>query len=192
MRKESWVDVATVYLAAVLVAVTAAAAKDSLTLRVNDTKAAPGGIAAVVVRTYAPRGMEQGEICVTSGGGTKATTIGALPDLKVLGRKVTAKAVSGPFVALEAVDVYSVAGDATSTAAYDAASQMALLRFASASGTVNEGDGPLAVFYFRVSSAVTDGDRYPIDLNLAGTYLIDADGEPIEIEARGGRLEIKE
>lgn len=35
-----------------------------MTLRVNDVKGVPGGLIAVEVRTYAPRGVGQGQICL--------------------------------------------------------------------------------------------------------------------------------
>lgn len=54
-------------------------AKDGLTLRVDDAKAAPGELVAVEVRTYAPRGVGQGQICLratsnldSSGSGSSA------------------------------------------------------------------------------------------------------------------------
>jgi len=37
---------------------------DDLTLRVNDVKGEAGGLVAVEVRTYAPRGVGQGQICL--------------------------------------------------------------------------------------------------------------------------------
>lgn len=57
-----------------------ALAGSDLTLRVNDVKAAPGSLVAVEVRTYAPRGVGQGQICLraatrldSSGTGSLAT-----------------------------------------------------------------------------------------------------------------------
>lgn len=164
----------------------AAFANDSVTLRVNDIRAEPGGLAAVEVRTYAPRGMEQGEICVVAGGSGKATGLGAL-----LGPKVPAKTAKRPFAALEAVAVFSATGDATSAVVFDADRQMALLRFSSPSATINESDGPLAIFYFRVREDVSDRDIFFVEIDPAGTYLLDADGEKVAIEPKEGRLEIR-
>ena len=167
-----------------------ASADDHLTLRVNDTKAEPGGIAEVVVRTYSPRGLEQGEICLSVGGGSdNATMVGALLGHKVAD-KAADKALSGPLVTLEAVAVFSSAGDAVSDAVFDAAGQTAMLRFSSPTATVNQGDGPLAIFYFRLSDRLEDGQRFYVNIDYGGTYVIDADGVVVEIEPKGGRLEV--
>lgn len=177
---------------------TVAAAEESLTLTVNDARAEPGGLVAVVVRTYASRGLVQGEICLTASGEVKSASLGA-GDGKVIGSRAgrqesgvaLTKAGSMPFVALEAVEVVSDDGDAATLAAFDESIQVALVRFSSESGTVNTSDGPLAVFYFRLSSAFAGPAEFEIGLDLGGTFLIDADGEVVTIEPRPGRLEVR-
>lgn len=157
---------------------------DSMTLRVDDVRAGPGEVVAVVVRTYAPRGVEQGEICVTassSGGGGKAALIS----------EILTKSVPSPFVALEAVEVFSADGDVTLVAAFDDTDQTALLQFQSPSATVNDTDGPLAIFYFRVSASISSAAEFEIGIDPDGTFLIDADGEMIDVEPRAGRLEVR-
>ena len=42
---------------------TSRAQDDELRLRVNDATGVPGGLVAIVVRTYAPRGIRQGQMC---------------------------------------------------------------------------------------------------------------------------------
>lgn len=179
---------------AVLMAASAAAlfpagsalADNGMTLRVNDTRAEPGGLVAVVLRTYAPRGMAQGEICLTASSPTKSAAMGSAP-LKAL----RTKAAQMPFASLLAVDVAGPLGDVKIQAAFDESRQMALVRFSSPSATVNESDGPLAVFYFRVASELTGPAMFEIGVDLGGTVLIGADGKTIEIEPRSGELEVR-
>ena len=71
-------------------------AKDRLTLRVNDAVAEPGGLAAIVVRTYSSRGVSSGQICMEAGSVRAPTGGGAV----------------GPFTALERVKVFSKRKDA--------------------------------------------------------------------------------
>ena len=169
-RKATWRSISAAALIAAGVVSLApggtASAEETLTLRVNDARAEPGDLVAVVVRTYATRGMAQGEICLMASSGPDSAAIGA-PALKGLRSKTM------PFVALEAVEVASVAGDVTSLAAFDEPSQMALVRFSSPSGTVNESDGPLATFYFRVSENFAGPAEFLIAIDLGGTFLVE-------------------
>lgn len=187
-RKATWRSISAAALIAAGVVSLApggtASAEETLTLRVNDARAEPGDLVAVVVRTYATRGMAQGEICLMASSGPDSAAIGA-PALKGLRSKTM------PFVALEAVEVASVAGDVTSLAAFDEPSQMALVRFSSPSGTVNESDGPLATFYFRVSENFAGPAEFLIAIDLGGTFLVDADGEPVTLEPLAGEFEIR-
>lgn len=147
-----------------------ALAQEPLTLRINDAEGAPGGVAAVVLRTYAPRGVGQGQICFTAN---------------------EARGGSAPFVALEEVVVFSEAGDAEVVHAFDDQAQMALIEFASASASINWADGPLAVLFFRLDPALDPGQTFALGLDLAGTFLIDAGGQNIPLEPRGGVLTLR-
>ena len=108
---------------------------ESMTLRINDTSAEPGGLAAVVLRTYAPRGVGQGQICLAAAANRGAS--------------------GSPFVSLESVVVFSEQGDANVTQSFDEGAQMGLIEFDSLSATINWSDGPLAVLFFRVADTVT-------------------------------------
>lgn len=150
------------------------AKKDTLTLRVNDAIAAPGGIAAVVVRTYASRPAGQGQICIISksaGGG----------------------AGGGPFAELVDYRVFSKKRDAVSAAAMETAAgeQVILIEFSSESGTINRKDGPLAVLFFRIRDDVAPGQSFAIEVDATETELIGRSGESIRLEPRGGELEIR-
>jgi len=61
-----------------MVATSPATAGSDLTLRVNDVKAAPGELIAVEVRTYAPRGVGQGQICLRAASRLNSSGSGSL------------------------------------------------------------------------------------------------------------------
>jgi hypothetical protein len=163
----------------------------ALKLRVNDAVAKPGGVVAIVLRTYAARPIRQGQISVrVRKGGAAANAL-------------TGRALSGPAVEdltepvqplrfLGAV-VYSTRSDsatqATPTGA--AGNQAVKVQFSSPSGTVNASDGPLAVLRFRLHPGVTPGQRFTIEVDPALTSLVDSGGQPIVIEPRNATLTVR-
>lgn len=152
-------------------------AGDTLTLRINDASGVPGGRIAVVLRTYAPRGVGQGQVCLRAA--------------RQLAPGPGAAAAGSPLAALEEIVVFSENGDATSQATFDEIDQMALLQFASSSGSINTSDGPLAVLYFRLQPDVTPGQVFTLSLDLADTFLIGPDGQPIPVAPRSGDLAVR-
>ncbi len=158
-------------IVAVLVAPGALSADDdTLTLRLNDAMAEPGDRVAVVLRTYAPRGVGQGQICMAVANGF---------------------AGGGPLVELEEVVVFSEHGDAVVTENFDGPSQVALIEFSSASGTINWADGPMAVLFFRLDPALQPGQEFALEMDLGDTFLVDAEGQPIQLRLRGGELTVR-
>jgi hypothetical protein len=187
---------AVVFAAVLLAAVPASlSADDTLTLRVNDAKARPGELVEVVIRTYEPQGVGQGQICLqvgSSGGNLRGGSLEDRAGALGAGERVLEKqaAPSGPLQALEGFVVLSEAGDAVFYAVFDAGSQTADLFFASPSGTINQSDGPLAIFYFRVAPDAAPGIEVELRLVAAGSALVDPDGEALALELRSGELEI--
>lgn len=154
---------------------TPAVAGDSLRLRLHDATALPGGIAAVVVRTYASRPIRQGQICFVS-----------RPLLR-------AGVAAGPFETLESATVFSAADDASEFSSFIPGGpvQTTMLEFASASATINANDGPLLVLRYRVRADVMPGETYALDIDLDNTFLSDASGTTVELEGRGSELRIR-
>ena len=152
----------------------ARAGEDPLTLRINDTIAEPGGLAAVVLRTYASRGVGQGQIIL---GSRRPKSRGAV--------------VSSPFVELEGVVVFSEAGDVSPTGSFDGGTQMAMTDFESPSAAINLADGPLAAFYFRVAPDIQPGEEFELFLDTEGTALFDVLDQSIAVEPRSGILRIR-
>jgi hypothetical protein len=150
-----------------------AGAAEALTLRVNDAQARPGGVVALVLRTYAPRPIRQGQFCLVSG-------------------FRLARAAGSPFESLEDAVVFSQAGDAVTVGTIEsgAGGQAVMVEFSSAAAGINRDDGPLAVLYLRLAPGVSAGELIDLELDLANTFLLDEAGDPVAIEPRNGELEI--
>ncbi len=161
---------------------------DALKLRVNDAIGTPGGIVAIVLRTYAARPIRQGQISVRVRGGRPAAIANRLSGPAV--EELTQP--SQPLTFLSAV-VYSTRSDsntqATPTGGTD--SQAVKVQFSSPSATVNASDGPLAVLRFRLNRAVTPGQRYTIEVDPALTSLVDGGGQAINFEPINAVLTVR-
>lgn len=163
----------------------------ALTLRINQAIGAPGGVVAIVLRTYAPRPIRQGQVVVRIRRRPPASK-----QLALTAEALTAEAVTQPvrpFASLVSATVYSVNGDSVSQSvlAGQADSQTATVRFTSASSTVNAADGPLAVFKFKLDPKVVPGQTFDISIDPASTGLVDQNGQPIAIEPRDDGLIIR-
>jgi hypothetical protein len=91
-----------------LATATARASDDEITLRVNDTEAAAGGIATVVIRTYAPRPVGQGQISLGTSSRPRLTSTPSSSRM----RPGSAAAVDSPFSEFLDGEVLSSAADA--------------------------------------------------------------------------------
>jgi len=160
-------------------------ARETLTLRVNDGFAEPGGLAAVVIRTYATKPISQGQLCF------RARSVDRAAQAKPFA--AAAGAAGEVFSALEGVKVFAKKKDALSVASLEAeaSGQTIVVEFSSVSSSINKTDGPLAVVYFRVSPDVSPGDEYLIDIDLANTLVFDSAGAAIRLAPRNGRLRIR-
>ncbi len=152
---------------------------DGLKLRANDAIGKPGGVVAIVLRTYAARPIRQGQISVrvrTGGPAANAANTLSGPTAEALRLPVR------PLTFLSAV-VYSTRGDSATHATPTGAAngQAVNVQFSSASATVNAADGPLAVLRFRLDPGVTAGQKFTIEVDPALTSLVDGGGQPIDI-----------
>jgi hypothetical protein len=140
---------------------------------------------AVVLRTYAPRPIRQGQATVR--------VVRRPPRQKALG--LTLEELTQPvrpLTFLSAV-VYSLRNDSTTqgTLTGQPDSQAARVQFLSPSGTINSSDGPLAVFRFRLDPSVKPGQVFDLSLDPALTGLTDASGRPVTLEPRGATLTVR-
>ena len=149
-------------------------AVDKLTLRVNDAVAVPGGTAAIVLRTYASRPIEQGQLCLEA--------------------KPSTPAPSGPAKTVRSAEVFSDGQDTSLTLSADLteAVQTFVVQFISPTATVNSSDGPLAVLFVDLDETLTPGQTFDLTIDLQNTFFVDGNGNPIEIRPRSGTLTIRD
>jgi hypothetical protein len=161
--------------------------ESSLTLRVNPAIAAPGGTFMLVLRTYAPRPIRQGQVLV-----------------KVVRRPLEqAPAFSSwaapaaqperPIATLLGATVYSVRGDsvAQTSTSIDALGQRAMVTFQSPSAGINAADGPMIVLRFQLDPSATPGQQFDLQVDPAVSSLIDGEGKTVVLDPRGGLLTVR-
>lgn len=168
-----WISFFLIGLNLLLSATVVSAGDDTLTLRINDTTAEPGGEVAVVMRTYASRPIRQGQLCMHASSPGRGQ-----------------KGAASPFAQLERVIVYSPTGDVISQSSFAAPTQSAEVEFSSLSAGINSVDGPMVAFFFRLDSALLPGETFVLDLDPDQTFLLDALGQPVPIRIRPGELTI--
>jgi hypothetical protein len=158
----------------------------ALALRVNPAIGAPGGLVAMVLRTYAPRSIKQGQVVVRVVRRPASALVLRGPSRKNLTQPVR------PLTLVSGV-VYSPLNDAVARAILNGLpdSQVAQMTFQSPSSTINSVDGPLAVFWFRLDPSVAPGDVFDLSLDLTQTRLTDEAGKPITITPRSNTLTVR-
>lgn len=178
----------------------AAGEVDPLTLRVSDAVAAPGGLAAIVIRTYSSRPVGQGQLDFVAtrrfaaATGSEATGFrGWAARSSRQGRVARARLGDGPLAPyLINHWVFSSNGDVQSSVFVPKDDPAALvLSFLSPSASVNDLDGPLAVLFLAVPREAEPGTVYDVGLDLADTHLVDGDGDPVPIEIEPGFLLVR-
>jgi hypothetical protein len=140
----------------------------------------------MVLRTYAPRSIKQGQVVVR---------VVRRPAPAVARPGLTRKNLTQPVRPLTLVSavVYSPLNDAVARAVLNGLpdSQVAQVNFQSPSSTINSVDGPLAVFWFRLDPSVAPGDQFDLSLDLSQTKLTDDAGKPITITPRSNTLTVR-
>jgi hypothetical protein len=161
-------------------------------LRINPAIGAPGGIVDVVLRTYAPRPIKQGQLVVRI---APRPAPGAAAGVRSVRGGLTLKALTQPVrpLTLLSVVVFSPVNDSTSKATLTALpdSQAIQVNFQSPSGAINSADGPLAVFRFQLDPSAAPGDVFDLSLDPLQTNLKDPAGRPITITPRPNTLTVR-
>jgi len=152
---------------------TSTAAAGEIGLRVHDARGAPGDRVALVLRTYASRPIEQGQVC-----------------LRVAG---TVPGESKPWAVFESARVFSDIPDVSANVTVELLQepQTLVIQFNSPSATINASDGPLAVFLFELSDDLQPGQVFELFIDIENTSFIDENGLPIVISPRSGTLTIQ-
>jgi hypothetical protein len=145
-------------------------AEEELTLRINDAIVRPGGVAAAVIRTYRSRGVGSGQVCFA------------------VRQQVLSADVSAPTVTYLGAEVFNPEDDVITRIQREP--DELTLRFLARPPTINSVDGPLAVIYFRVTGVLPD-QEFEMSTML-DSFLIGADGAPIPLDLREGRLKVAE
>jgi hypothetical protein len=168
---------------------------DKLVLRINPAIGAPGGIVDVVLRTYAPRPIKQGQVVVRIAPRPAPAAAAATFPVGPVRGGLTLKALTQPVrpLTLLSVVVFSPVGDSTSKAVLTALpdSQSIQVNFQSPSGAINSADGPLAVFRFQLDPGVAPGDVFDLSLDPLQTNLKDPAGHPITVTPRPNTLTVR-
>ena len=158
-------------------------ANKALTLRVNPAIAVPGGVFAVVLRTYAPRPIRQGQVLIKVG----------RPVAKSAFSWNAGAAVQQPVATLLSAVVFSVRGDSATqmSQTVTALSQDAMIRFQSPSSGINAADGPMIVLRYRLDPSVAPGTVFNLQIDPAISSLVDAQGRAVVLDPRGGTLTVR-
>jgi hypothetical protein len=157
----------------------AAGAQEVLTLRLSDAVGEPGGEVAVVLRTYAPRPVGQGQIDVRPRRPAK---------LLALAGGLDKAGADNPFAQFLGGEVFGA--DGTPAITFDASTQLTQATFASALASINAQDGPLAVLRYQLDPGVMAGDKYDLEIGPDTVFLLDENGVEIPLRLKGGTLRI--
>ncbi len=151
-------------------------AQEPLTLRVSDLSGRPGDVVAVVLRTYAPRQIKQGQVCLRWRRGGGVAGVGG----------------DSPFTGIDRMVVFSQHDDVEGQATYEpgGAAEVAMMEFVSPTSGINWADGPLAVLYLHLSASVSPGDVIEVEVDPLNTSLLDPLGVPIDVDVRPGELTV--
>ena len=157
----------------------AEATAESLTLRIEDTSARPGGTAVIVVRTYTPRPVGSGQMCFRL--------------RRALRTKTTKESSSPVFDRIDQVIAFSPSGQGLATAQLQTGvlGQEILLDLAP-DGDVNQTDGPVLAIVGQLSAELEPGEVVLVEFDEAQTVLNDPQENPLPLKLRSGELEILE
>jgi hypothetical protein len=158
---------AAVAFAALLAAAASLAtrAQERLTLSIDDMEAAPGDTAVLVVRSYQPRPISQGQLCFGIG--------------------------APRFSSIRRAHVLSTRHDATFEASL-ASPNEAAMTMSSPTASINDAEGPVLVIAFIVDPAATPGDSFELTIQLPDSILTDPNGAPIDIDVKPGTFTVKQ
>lgn len=159
-------------LALLLLGATPAVALEPLTVRVSDLEGAPGEIVTIVLRTYSPRALGQGQICLR-GNQNLAPFVGA----------------TTPFSELIVVQVFSAGAPASSNGQIEPTGEV-MLSFLAPDGSVNLEGGVLAAIHVRLAEGLLPGTNYEVAIDLPNTVILGPGGQEVELVGRSGQLRV--
>jgi len=142
---------------------------------------------AVVLRTYTPRQLGQGQVGFRANQNLQHQNLRSGEQDRV-GTDVTRALFSGFLGAV----VFSDEGDALHRVRLDngGGTPEMMLRFGSPTASINQSDGPLAVLYFRVSPDAIVDTRIDFTIDPLSSFLTDQLGNDVPIAAAAGRVRV--
>ena len=172
--------------AVLLVVPLAGADAGQLTLRVDDVDALPGERVQLEIRTYSPRPVGQGQICLSSRRAARRAE-------SAPGVASAASVDHSPFAALLGGRVFSDADDAVfDIRTVERGGQTLLVvDFQSPSGTINATDGPMVILDLELRSDLALGDEFEVFVDLADTIVLDPAAARLDVRTEPGRLRIR-
>jgi hypothetical protein len=197
MKRFCWTTLVLSALVLLIAAGNSAAAgrppEPPLTLRANPAMAEPGGIFAVVLRTYAARPIRQGQVSIHVAKPAAKLAVSRRASASSSGSQPPPTPPPPPIATLLSAVIFSVNGDvqSRSSGAVDATGSSAYMQFQSPSAGINAADGPLAVFYFQLDSGAVPGQKLALQIDAKVTTLLDADGRSIAFDPRPGILQVR-
>lgn len=139
-------------------------------LRVDDVVAPAGSTIGLVVRSYAPRPIRQGQVCFRP----------RRTPAQRLGRG------DSPFAEVVGVAVF---GGGKSKLSAELVGDMIVVTF-DAPRAINEVEGPIFGIYLKLRGDVLSGDQYTLDVDLPASWIVDASGAPLPFLVRPGTLDV--
>lgn len=156
-----------------------------LKVRVNDAIAKPGGAVTLVLGTYAPHPISQGQVCLRVRWKT--------PPRPAQAAGMSQSTRLRPLTDFQGSEAFSPADDAVSetTLQQVGTEQVVMIQFSSESGTINSQEGPLAAMEFRLSDLVSVADTVSVTIDLNNSFVLDNEGELLAVLPRDGVIKVR-
>ncbi len=161
---------------------------EALTLRLEDIDARAGETMVLVVRTYTPKPVGSGQMCIRLR--RRARRAAPSPLEHVAGP--TRRGTSSVIESIDSVVVFTPEGDAavSSELLVGSEGEEIVLEFTSASAGINAEDGPMLAIVAQLAAGAVAGDEVEIEVDAAQTFLVDDQDQAIPLRLRAGELTV--
>jgi hypothetical protein len=170
-------------------------ADPTITVHVDDTEGSAGDEVSIFLRTYAPRPLGQGQLCIVVRRPERRGARSLAPAHHAADVADVIADDGAPFAAFLGGEVFSETGDAIADFLLrnEEAGQELRIDFASPSATINVDDlAPLVRLDFRLRDDLAIGDTFVLELDLERSIALDAGGSTVPLGSAPGRLFVVE
>ncbi|HUP25044.1 MAG TPA: Calx-beta domain-containing protein [Thermoanaerobaculia bacterium] len=167
----------------------------TITVHVDDTEASAGDEVSIFLRTYAPRPLGQGQLCIVVRRPERRRARSLAPAHHAADVADVTTEDDAPFAAFLGGEVFSETGDAVADFLLrtEGADQELRIDFASPSATINVDDlAPLARLDFRLRDDLVIGDTFVLELDLERSIALDPGGLTVPLGSAPGSLFVVE